>query len=382
MLGVIFLLAFVGLYGAIIFLVFRWSRTVIGRRAQAAADALAAAGANIVAVRSAPGIWHPASVELTLDGRPATFLVRRYSRDYLLCSIAVPSAPLPHVLVRRERVSDRLGKRMGFNREVQLGDPAFDAAAFIDTAENDDVVRRLLEPSAVRAAVLAVLATGYSVDMSPAGLRATLIQPKLRAIDPVAVPAAVAALEALAPLLPAVPPTALGKPHWNRSPRTMFATMGIAALGYVVLGLGGAVAHPLANRGDIPYLFMGGGVLWLAAVIGLFFFLRGGTQSLRLFLISSFLLVISVPAAGAVLTEVANSALDRSPAVTHPTRVLALPKNPKKNNQVTVASWRPDRDQLFVAVPRSRLKTLKVGDALEVVTHPGAFGWEWIEAVK
>jgi hypothetical protein len=382
MLGPLLVFGFVALYGAIIFLVFRWSRTVIGRRAQAAADALAAAGAKIVAVHSAPGIWHPASVELTLDGRPATFLVRRWSRDYLLCSIAVPSAPLPHVLVRRERVSDRLGKRMGFNREVQLGDAAFDEAAFIDTAESEDLVRRLLERPDVRAAVLAVLATGYSVDMSAAGLRATRVQPKLRDIDPVAVPAAVAALEALAPLLPVLPRAELGTPHWNRSPRALFAAMGIALVGYMVLGLAGAVTHPLASRGDIPYMFVGGGVIWLAAVVGLFFFLRGGTQSLRLFLIASFLLVISVPAAGAVLTAVANSAFDGSPAVTHSTRVLTLPRHPKKDNQVTVASWRPDRDQLFVAVPRSRLKDLKVGDALDVTTHAGAFGWEWIEAVK
>ncbi len=377
----VMLVFFVG-YGALIFSLFRWARNRIQRAVQAVADALAAAGAKIISVQHAPGLWRHSVIELTLDGRPATFHFERYGRNYYLCSIAVPSAPLPHVLIRRERASDRLGKRMGFNREVQLGDPTFDDAAFIDTAEADDVVRSLLQRPDVRAGVLAVLATGYHVAMSPAGLRGTLILRGMRPIDPTAVPGAVAALEALAPLLPSMPPTTLGKPHWNRSPAAIFVPLAISMGCFMFMGAAAAVVHPLASRGDIASAFMAGGAVWVAAVVALFFFLRGGTRSLGQFVLAAFLLLIGVPTAGTLLTIIANSAFDGSPGVSHRTHVLALPKNQKKSNQVTVASWRPDHDELFVGVPRSRLKDMKVGDSMEVVTHEGAFGWEWIDVVK
>ena len=42
-------------------------------------------------------------------------------------------------------VVDRFGKVIGLNREVQTGDQAFDDACYVDTSEDDAVVKRLLE---------------------------------------------------------------------------------------------------------------------------------------------------------------------------------------------------------------------------------------------
>jgi hypothetical protein len=386
--GGVIVLVFFLLYGGLIFALFRWSRNLMNRRAQEVADALAAAGAKIVAVHPSPGLWDAASVELTLDGRPATYRIRRFSRDWFLCSIGVPSAPLPYVLVRRERAADRLGKRLGFNREVQLGDPAFDDAAFIDTVVSDDVVRRLFERAEVREAVIAVLATGYGVDLSPEGVKAFRLIGKLSPIDAPTVPTAVAALERLAPLLPAVDTAQHGKPHWLRSPRAFYVPMFIGLGSFAVvmflmgmLGASGAL-HPLADHRQVPYLFAGGFGLWIAAVAALYFFLRGGTRSLGQLVLAAFFLLLGLPALGAMLLGVANSAFDSSPAVTHDTRVIGLPKNPRKSRQVGFEPWQAGLDRVGYSVPASRLSTLKVGDPAQIVTHAGALGWEWIEEVK
>ena len=385
--GIVVLVVF-ALYGVLIFALFRWSKNLMNRRAQEAADALAAGGAKILAVHPSPGIWDAASVELTLDGRPATYRIRRFSRDWFLCSIGVPSPAFPYVLVRRERAADRLGKRLGFNREVQLGDPAFDEAAFIDTVVSDDVVRRLFERAEVREAVIAVLATGYGIDFSPEGVKAFRLLSKLAPIDAPTVPAAVAALERLAPLLPALDTAEHGKPHWLRSPRAFYVPMLIGLGSFaVVMALTGLVGasgalHPLADHRQVPYLFAGGFGLWIAAVAALYFFLRGGSRSIGQLILAAFFLLLGLPALGAMLLGVANSAFDGSPAVTHDTRVVSLPKNPRKNRQVGFEPWQAGLDKVNYSVSSSRLSTLKVGEPAQIVTHAGALGWEWIEDVK
>jgi hypothetical protein len=386
MTALLVVLVFVALYAGFVYLVMRWARGLRTRRAQAVASALAGAGATIVAVRPPTGMKGSATIDLTLGGRSAVFEIRPYLRDWYLLSIAVPSAPLPYVLIRPERAADQLGKRMGFNREVQVGDAAFDAAAFIDTAERDDVVRRLLERPEVRAAVLAILATGYHVEMSPDGLRASRLQMKMAPIATGTLPAAIAALEALAPLLPALPPTSFARPHWFRSRSMVFGALAIAVIGFAAAGAAGAAVHPVAVQRDILSGFAVGFALWGAVVAALFFLLRGGTHSIKQFFLAAFLLLLGVPTAGTMLVFLANSALDGSPAVTHHVTVIAVPKpstgKKKRNNQVTFTSWRPDHDQLVIGVPYAHLGNLKVGDAVDITTHAGAFGWEWVAEVR
>jgi hypothetical protein len=77
-----------------------------------------------------------------------------------------------------------------------------------------------------------------------------------------------------------------------------------------------------------------------------------------------------------------NSAFDSSPAVTHDSRVVYLPKNPRKSRQVGFEPWQAGLDRVNYSVSSSRLSTLKVGEPAQIVTHAGALGWEWIEDVK
>jgi len=62
-----------------------------------------------------------------------------------------------NLVLRKETPGDRESKQSGVNRELDLGDPAFDDAVYIDTLINDDLVRAVLASPDARAAILALL---------------------------------------------------------------------------------------------------------------------------------------------------------------------------------------------------------------------------------
>src|SRR5262245_25440159 len=126
-----------GLYLGVMTLMYRWIHGRLFKRAQAGAEALEQAGAKILSVQRSKGFMKPAEVELEFDGKPARYQVRSYSRDYILQTVRLPARPLPAILVRAERGFDRLGKSLGLNREVQLGDQAFDDAAYLASSAPD-----------------------------------------------------------------------------------------------------------------------------------------------------------------------------------------------------------------------------------------------------
>jgi hypothetical protein len=62
-----------------------------------------------------------------------------------------------HVSLQRETGHDVRAKEMGINREVEVGDPAFDGKIYIDSRCEDEVIRALLADPEARAAVLGIL---------------------------------------------------------------------------------------------------------------------------------------------------------------------------------------------------------------------------------
>lgn len=61
------------------------------------------------------------------------------------------------IKLRRETDDDVHGKEIGINREVQIGDPAFDENIYIDTPSDDRVVQAIFADGDARAAVLELL---------------------------------------------------------------------------------------------------------------------------------------------------------------------------------------------------------------------------------
>ncbi|MDB4981121.1 MAG: hypothetical protein JWM82_1873 [Myxococcales bacterium] len=80
-----------------------------------------------------------------------------------------------------------------------------------------------------------------------------------------------------------------------------------------------------------------------------------------------------------------NVLLDSSPAVRHETTFLECPHNGKGGTpRALFASWRRpgDKEALRCTEARTFLcAQLTDGQRVEVVTHEGAFGWEWIADV-
>ena len=377
--GPIGFLVFALLYGLLFWAALRWARSRLLMRARLAAGALTAAGARVTDVRPSPSFGRPAEVDFELDGKRARFDVRRYGRDYVLCSVRVESPPLPAILARAEGAADRMGKALGLTREVQVGDPDFDSAAYIVAAAPDEVVRAMFRSPEARRFTREVFALGYRVDMSSHGLRATRFQSGLAPFDGAPVPAVMRALEGLLAALPPVDPATLTTPRIR--PYSLPALGALVGSGFAFAGLltvNGLVHAPLYDTDSLRALGLGL-IGWLAAMVVVVRLMRERVQHMiELFLIAAALFV-GVPSLVAVGLFAANSGLDRGAAVTHRATIV---QRMRRDSEVFVVPWDADRLRQKVGLPRALWREVQPGDAIEVDVHPGAFGWPWMSGVR
>ncbi|MFT5682438.1 MAG: hypothetical protein ACI8RZ_003356 [Myxococcota bacterium] len=75
-------------------------------------------------------------------------------------SSAVPELPVMRLRLENDR--DRLGKRIGLNRELQTGDTLFDDRIYIECDVRDRISGRMLSSPEVRGGVIGLLALGFS----------------------------------------------------------------------------------------------------------------------------------------------------------------------------------------------------------------------------
>ena len=133
------------------------------RRFRALGEALGARGKN------------GAVLELEMDGRSFVLELRTSRVGKVVLEIETPgvtpqaSAARLSVVVRRETSIDRLGKKLRINREVQTGDAAFDAAAYVESDAPDADVERVLGSAEVRRRAYALLEQGFSKVVLPTG---------------------------------------------------------------------------------------------------------------------------------------------------------------------------------------------------------------------
>ncbi len=371
-------LLFVVVYALVLFGASRWARWRLLKRARLAAGTLAAAGARVGAVRPSPGLWKPAEVDFELDGKPASLHIRHWGRDYLLISVHIDSPPLPAILIRSERTVDRIGKSLGLSREVQLGDAAFDAAAYLVTGASEELVRRTLAAAEARTLVVTLLQHGYRVELSREGLRGSRLQSVFSAFDPTPVPAVMRTLESLLAALPRLDPATLVDPPVRQAYVPALACAAVAVVGFAALRIfAGEVHAPLDDRSSLGALGLGlcG---WVLAVAGLWFALRGRAQAHFELVACAFALLIGVPALTALGLFAANSSLDRAPMVPRRAQIVRLARH---DHEVYVTPW-PGRVQQKVGVRWATFKRLHEGDTIEVDTHPGALGWPWVSDVR
>ena len=371
-------LVIVGLYAGFVAAIINWMRSRLMRRATAGFAALEKLGARSVAARRPSGYRQPAEIEFELAGMSARFQVQQYGRDYIRQSIRLPPAPLPGILVRPERAMDRFGKSMGLNREVQLGDEAFDKAAYIESSASDETVRSAFAQPEIRAQVLQLLRLGYDLDMSSDGLGASRLRGYYASFESPELPDVLRTLQEIRAALPSFDPSKAGANPRTRLSRPVFVAFVGVVLGVASFALVPFV-HPPMDDADSIKIFGLGVLAWLVVVGALFAAFRGRPAGLQEWVVVSLLLLFAVTPLTALAIFAANSGLDGGPVTTHRVQIMRMYRH---DHEVWFASWRPGRARDKVGVAWPVYRTLNVGDWIDIDTRPGALGWMWVPTVR
>jgi hypothetical protein len=376
---VIFLVA--GVYALLVWGGFRWARWRVNRRARELAGSLGAIGVTVVAERATPSIRRPAEIDVEREGRRARLLVRQWGRDSQLVTLALPAPAMPPVWLRRERGIDHVAKALGIEREVQLGFPDFDDATFISSNAPDETVRHVLAGAETRRLAREIVGQEWTVSLSKEGVSVSRLVNFWLRFDASAVPAIFDRLQALAASLPEVPAreVASGK----RPAGTLavllpaFAMIFVPALiGITVLR---EVVHVPPDNRVLLFALLAGLAPWLLMMI--FLTRRLNRRPLAMLEVPALglALLASVPFLFAFGLFIVNSAADHGAPVVHHTRVADWYKH--NRGTVYVSPWDGEGTRQKVILPASVLP-VHIGDALDVESRPGAFGWAWISDVK
>lgn len=379
---VIGVVVFVVFYGGILALAVRWSRALLRRKSEALSQQLQRLGAVAVGPAHVAGLYAGVEAHFTLGGRPLTTVVRYVSRSLVRASIRVRTGPLPAVRFFPERGLDRLGKALGVSREVQTGDAAFDGACYVDSADSDEVVLRLLAAPSAREAITALLRAGFRVETSERGVEVFLVQFASKRLADVNLQPAAEGLLELAQHLPRFDSGEL-KP--TRGPvATALVVWGLVVLmvgAITVTSLAGAVeGQSVDTLFDAVFYVVAGGGAWLLLMVALVFFLRGTSRAGRvLSAVGLMSLLLVPPLVGAGLQWV-NRALDASPGT--PQAVTVWNKGTRAHHVVYVQSWTSRYGKTEVPVTRAVYDQLQPGSPFTVQVHPGRLGVAWMERVR
>lgn len=372
-------LAYAGFIGGIIYLSLRWSRRILERKAEAFASALVAAGARFVQFGESKGLYAGREAEYELNGLRVFVNAYYVSRSWVRLNLRLASGVYPWVTLYPEGAFDRLGKSLSLNREVQLGDEAFDASVYIHSTEkSDERVRDLFASEALRAAVRELLAGGYRVQFSSKGVEAYQTQ---YALNTVGETGAVHALELLARIASEAPrfEASTLTPEPSPANRRAFAVAIASVVFGLALGAGMGMGNDhLLNPDDGGRAIAFASLLWLPFVIALVPLVRGRSNSLALLIMWAFIGLAVFPFGVGTSLLVLNKQLDAAPVEEH---VVSILRMHQRQSDLHTTTWREGRTEERLVVKRAFFQTLHEGDRVVVRTHPGRFGWPWIEPV-
>ena len=296
--------------------------------------------------------------------------------------------PYPELTIRREGDLDRAGKRLGIDREAQIGDEALDREAYFETALPPSAVRDIVRRPGFRRALDRWLSRGAEqVRLDEDGLAVRLPVKRADALTPALVEAELAAIAEAADALRGLDP-ALAR-HRQATWPVWLAVLGI--LGALVGIPGALIAHAIWEPvGVAPVLFglAGGAALCAATVAAMLLFLRGQSGAFRQAVYVGVTLLAALPSLGAAGLLAANGALDRGPEVVLDTVV----RNRTIERDRRLASYffgraRYRTRHLLETVEGARVRRVavaeqawsgtRVGAPFRIRLRPGALGWEW-----
>jgi hypothetical protein len=327
--------------------------------------------------------------DVELEGKKLTLGIT-FANKMQLCAVEVKRDRLPLIVFRRERPLDRIGRTLFLNREVQTGDNGFDDQVYIETDEEEYLIKRALEKPEARDAVRAAVAEHRAIITSQEGVGGTVLFAQDLDKTVAGVRAALAPLGRIADELPAGDQLS-GARGVRASARGDW--LGIAMLVGFILNyfLIGFVPHLKPDRWE-PWMTAqeksvehAVGWTFLAFVVLSFFWIRGHSRSLRNFLITLIFGALSIPWILLQSLYTMNAVLDHSPVVEHPTTVTKKSSRSTRYNtyySLTFPSLFTPGQLAGIDIDYDTWKTIAVGDRIFVGLRDGKFGWRWCDSVR
>jgi hypothetical protein len=338
--------------------------------------------ANLLGYRAAMPAF-----DVELDGRKLTIGII-YLRKMLLAVVEVKHERLPLVVFRREKKIDRVGRALFLNREIQTGDSAFDEQVYIETDEQDHLVKRVLETQEARDAILAAVAQHRAVILSKEGVGGTVLFSSDHERTISAIRAALAPLGRIADALPAGSfDAAVGRRQTARGDLLAVGTMIGMLLSIFELGM---IPHikpdrwePWLNDQQKPMEHAAAWAFLLFAVLA-FVWIRGHSRSLRNFAVTLLFGAITIPFAVIQNGFLLNAVLDHSPIVEHTSTITKKFERHTRYNTYHHIQF-PALFSTGTAgtdIEEDLWKSLKPGDGIVLGMRSGRFGWMWVDSVR
>lgn len=325
-------------------------------------------------------------VEFPWQGVRAAFVYEAWGR-YELGWVMLRDASLPRIYARRETAIDRVGKRLGLNREVQTGDPDFDAKVYLETDESDALVQRAMGSPAMRLAVGALVAGAQPyVRLGPGAIAQRLGSDWGPVPKPDELAQALRALSTVAVAAPRIDPADLPAPSRGRgdvAATAAVAAFAVALFGVYVLPIGYADYRSPLRGEDQDVVAKAMLLVWFALVPATWWWVRGHSRSFRNFLTVVLLSWIPLLTLGPGAIFLANAIFDRGPTTTHEVAILRRRVTSRKvdHRHLYVRWWDAPHDEVDLEVSAATFRGIHTGDLVTVRARPGAFGWPWAESI-
>jgi hypothetical protein len=330
----------------------------------------------------------------SLDSKARTFSLNRgdctftasfrQHKNNIGLSVTCTTEPLPAMRLRRENSTDRAGKRIGLNRELETGDSVFDQNVYTESNADDKNVLRTLSSEGVRKGALFILERGgfQHIDLGKKGVVAEYSGSSNTSVfDQQQFDESLGALAMIAAGLPHFAEWETNTPWWTMGKFVMIGSIVALVGGLIFTAISAANYRPLDWS---PWLWGWalGAVAWVFWIPICGRLVRGRSDSMRNFLISVILFVFGLPIIGGGAFVFANGFFDSSPPVPHVTRVTRQWTSRSKNStnyHTEVQGWRPGDVGIHFG-GSGFYHSKKQGSPVTVISKAGAFGYEWIES--
>ncbi|MBL8683929.1 MAG: hypothetical protein JNK05_32455 [Myxococcales bacterium] len=284
---------------------------------------------------------------------------------------------LSAIVVREEGSADVLGKSLGINREVQIGDEAFDEAYYIESAAPAADVRAVLNDKTLPYA-RAVLAKGPLVLYEGNAVARVIVDSTdEREVTSAAIEAHCRALRALVDALPYDQAVAVAKPRRAHRAPVALAVVAMAVGGWILLPDSAKVAR---LEPSIVGFALGALVAVVVSAVAARA-VRGRADSLRAAGEIAAPLIICGTIFGGIALPALNVRLDNSAGEARELRVeratIVRPSKGSPSLRVRLVATHGEAPELDITMSTDAAALYAERTLCRARLYPGRFGWAW-----